>query len=803
MKLMSIWSRWITVFLALTLSVLLVAGPVLAQSGETRQSPAATQEIDFDAWNMYALETEQLLADPEVSSDLLEERRAEVVLQRERFLAAQDTNQTRIATLRAQIDALGPPPAEGASEAEEIAIRREDLNAQLTRLQAPSIAAVEAYSRADGLVREIDNILRDQQTRALLKISPSPVNPANWSGAIGALRDNLQTFVKELVDSWNNPDRREALKGNLPMVIGLFLFAGFMIVRGRRLIENWAAQLQANASSRGRDVWAFLASLGQIAVPTIGVIAISVAALYSGMMGPVGTVLARTLPGVGFAIFSAWWLAGKVFPAQEGVHAPLALDAASRRRGRFHTEVIGVAIALVALRNVIFPDTTLSEATASALAFPGIVVIAISLYFLGKLMGRHEPRLVTEEADGGENRVRYGRLARFLSKVTILVAVLAPVLGAVGYVTAAEALVVPAAISLGLTALLAILQEFVGDLWQLTTKSEEDGRDALVPVLIGFALVLLSLPVFAMIWGTRPSELAELFTRFREGFRIGESRISPSDFVLLAVVFAFGYLGTRLLQGVLRNTILPKTRIDQGGRNAIVSGIGYIGIFLAALIAITTAGIDLSGLAIVAGALSVGLGFGLQNIVSNFVSGIILLIERPISEGDWIEVGGVQGTVQTISVRSTRIQTFDRTDVIVPNSDFVSGVVTNWTRFNLTGRLIIPVGVAYGTDTRKVEKILQEIAEAQPLAVLNPPPVVSLMGFGADSIDFEIRLILRDVKFTLNVRSEINHEIARRFQEEGVEIPFGQRDIWLRNPEAFGGLVQAGPVGTDPEENPA
>ncbi|PJE25741.1 Small-conductance mechanosensitive channel [Pseudooceanicola antarcticus] len=771
--------------------------PLSAQEGQG--SPAALSAEDISAWEAVATRAEDAIESDRASDAAFEELRSQLAGWRSRFEAARSANSAAISAVEAQIDTLGPVPESG-EEPQAVAEQRAMLEERRSELQEPVRRAEIAFSRADALIRSIDTSLRARQAKALLRLGPSPLDPTNWPGALDDLGGFLRAIGVDVRDHWKTPVQRDIFRQNLPVVIFLVILALVLVARGRGWIETLALRLLDQERSAARWLVSFIVSLGQILLPVLGLVLLSTAAISSGLLGTRGETMISALPGAGFMIFATRWLGDFVFPVSERSGLMLALSQSQRREGRVYANVLGLLLGVYWLAQEASDLEDWPARTTNVLIFPLLVVLGLFLLRISRFLILHG-RAEAEESDGSTSFRQ--QLVFFLGQSVAVLAVLGPALAAIGYFHAGTALVLQMFYSLELLALVLILQKAFVEIFVVVTGDRTRASESLLPVIIAFVLNLIALPFLALIWGARQTDLSELWTKFRAGFTVGETHISPSDFLLFILVFVLGYGLTRLVQGAMRTSVLPKTRLDIGGQNAVISGLGYVGIFLAALIAITSAGIDLSSLAIVAGALSVGVGFGLQTIVSNFVSGIILLIERPISEGDWIEVGGEMGFVRSISVRSTRIETFDRTDVIVPNADLISGKVTNWTRGNLIGRLIVPVGVGYGSDTRHVAKILQEIAEEQPLVLLNPPPGVIFTAFGADSLNFEIRAILRDVTQILVVQTEILHRIAERFSEEGIEIPFAQRDIWLRNPEALQpkqDTPSKGPVASQPSE---
>jgi potassium-dependent mechanosensitive channel len=766
------------------LCISLFAHPISAQSNNA-------SKIDYNAWQSFATRIEEAVEAGRASDTILENVRTDLSDWRAKFVSAKDANARTITAVQAQISALGPAPENGL-EPPEIVEQRASLNSRLAELVAPGKRAEVAQSRADALIVEIDRILAQRQANAFMERTSSPLNPTIWSRSWNALNSTLTSTRSEVVNGWNNRNQREAFTSNLPALLASTSVSIVFLLLGWRWVRALSMRFVRHRNTAKGWLTAFVLSLVQLVVASVGLLGLVNSIYLTEFVGLRLDPLLDAIIEGGFFIIISIWLSAFVFARADRSFQSFALSESQNASGRHSVISLGLIFGASFILDELARYDNWSDDAKAVLYFPLVLMGGLFLWRLGRLLRQHSMAASAELGEGEQARY-IDRMYGLLGRVIVLIGMLGPLLMAIGYFEAGTTIVFQTIETLILIAMLILAQRVLAELWVVLRRGIEEARDGLVPTLAGFGLMLFAIPELLRIWGMSDARITEFWTRAREGFTVGETRITAGAFLTFAIVFAIGYIITRLVQGALKNTVLPKTRMDQGGQTALVSGVGYIGIFLAALGAITGAGIDLSSLAIVAGALSVGIGFGLQNIVSNFVSGIILLIERPISEGDWIEVGGTHGTVRDISVRSTRIETFDRSDVILPNADLISGKVTNYTRGNTVGRVIVPVGVAYGNDTRRIEKILLEVAENHPMVLANPKPNVIFQGFGADSLDFEIRAILRDVNFVLSVRSDMNHEIARRFTEENIEIPFGQRDIWIRNPEVLGAALAPAP----------
>lgn len=301
------------------------------------------------------------------------------------------------------------------------------------------------------------------------------------------------------------------------------------------------------------------------------------------------------------------------------------------------------------------------------------------------------------------------------------------------------------------------------------------------------ALTVVGLFLVAPFWGVPYRDLTDMIVSVARGFQVGNVTFSPAAIAAALAVFLAGMAVTRLIQRRLLDQVLPETQLDRGVQYSLSAGIGYLGVIVAAALAVAVAGVDLTNVALIAGALSVGIGFGLQNIVNNFVSGLILLVERPIAVGDWVVIGSREGRIKSIRFRATEIETWQRASVIIPNAEILSSAVMNWTLNDTSGRIEIPVGVAYGSDTEKVRDTLLACAEADPRVLADPPPRVLFRAFGDSSLNFELRVFTNDITERSIIVSDLLFAIDRRFRAEKIEIPYPQRVVHL--------------VGSPPERN--
>jgi potassium-dependent mechanosensitive channel len=290
-------------------------------------------------------------------------------------------------------------------------------------------------------------------------------------------------------------------------------------------------------------------------------------------------------------------------------------------------------------------------------------------------------------------------------------------------------------------------------------------------VLTNLLVLAWGVPLILLQWRFQWEDIRGWIIKVLTGFQVGSVTISLLGIFAGILVFILGFALTRWFQRWLDGNILTRGKVDSGVRNSIKTALGYAGTALAGLIGISVAGIDLTSLALVAGALSLGIGFGLQNVVSNFVSGLILLAERPFKVGDWIEAGATSGIVKKISVRATEIETFHKQTVMLPNSVLINAAVGNWTHRNKLGRVDIGVGVLYKSDPKAVQEILLEIGARHPLVMKNPEPFVLFQGFGEKQMNFELRVHLMDITNSAVVQTDIRSQIYGEFAKAGIEMP--------------------------------
>jgi small-conductance mechanosensitive channel len=755
---------------------------VVIAAGARAQTPA---EIDAERqarWTATADRGDETVNDQGVSTEALERLRESLVKQRSEALAAEQERQPLVDELNQRLQALGPAPAEGAEEAAEIANLRRDLNQKLAEAQAPVLAAQEAYRRTDALIGSIDRIIRARFSAELLSRGPSPLRPGTWLSAADELATRAGEYRRSVAQDFSDPAERERVLMRAPfyvLVIAAGVAAAFWV--RNRALEIIERRLSVDPGGKSAAAMFALRNLVPLVVPVVAAGLVFAAFDPAPQRGPARFF---SLPSFVLVLIAAGWLAASLFAPVRSTYRLLPLDDADARRAVRVTMLIGIALSASYLFTALALSWNLTPTTQTALQFPLVLVGALGLWRISRLITRVEGRL--GEGTGPTSRLDpttatiIRRFMQIAARVIRIIAVVAPLLAAAGYLPAAGFLVFRSAMTLALIGGAYVVFDVLNNSAHALMRSpkapsEEPG--GLLPVAFATLVVAGALPLLAMTWGARPSDIADFWTMMREGVSLGGIRLSAGAVLTLVIVFAIGVAVVRLLQTVLRGTVLPRTKLDAGSRNAVLAGVGYIGFAIAGLAAVAAAGLNLSSLAIVAGALSVGIGFGMQNIVSNFVSGIILLVERPVKEGDWIEVGGFAGYVRGINVRSTEIETFDRASVILPNSDLIAGTVLNRTHSGMSGRLQVPVSVAYDTDPKKVEAILLDIAEGHPLVLLEPAPRVLLLELGADAMGFELRCWLRDVNFSLSARSDMNFEIIERFRQADIRIPFYGRDM--------------------------
>ncbi len=758
-------------------------------TGEAAESPIAGWAAELDR-------AAEAIGVPDPPDSALSEIRDRLEFIRDQSRAWIGEQAPAVQRIEQELNALGPAPAEGEEpEAAGVAAQRQDLKTRLAQIAGPVKEAELVLGRANRLIGEIGEIRRRRFAERIMTRGPSPLSPEIWQRALPEMKFIARSIVTSAERWLAAPLFRQQLEGSFFLLIAAVALALILVWPVHRwVLARYGRDPTISRPSFMQAVRATLVvGATRALLPTLAAALIYFAVVSQNLLSDTGKEIGQAIL-LGIVLFT-WTIAffrASLSPMQPNWRiVPVPSHFA-----------LGIRSIVIGLALVFAIDVVLSEIIVTYSA--RLAVTALRDYALAVLVSALllvlllRQQMWTPEGDlQGKPRWRALRLIIALALMALLI------LGAFGYVALARLAAIQLVLTGGLILLVLILhrlgREFIVHAFSLESWLGEQLRESLrldeqsagrftfwTGLAFDAVIILLGLVVGLFIWGADRQDIAEWVHQALFGFRVGQVTFSLVDLLVAIVLFAGLLAATRFFKRVLTERVLPQTQLDSGIRQSVTTAFGYLGIIIAAAVGISALGLDLSNLAIVAGALSVGIGFGLQNVVNNFVSGLILLIERPVKVGDWVVVGDKQGYVKRIKVRATEIQTFDRASVFVPNSQLISEAVTNWTYADRLGRVIIPVGVAYGSDTKQVRDTLLEVGRQHPVVLKDPAPAAVFRGFGDSALNFELRCFLEDVEKTIGVTSDLCFAIDDAFRDKGIEVPFPQQDVYVKQlgPEA-------------------
>ncbi|MDP3408738.1 DUF3772 domain-containing protein [Bosea sp. (in: a-proteobacteria)] len=771
--------RGVFVVLAMLFAAFVATGPGLAQQPGV---DAVTPRARLDAIRLELTQIEAMLAAPTATEAELQRQRVRLQPSLDQLRQLIEEQTPRVEQAKLRLDQLGPKPdAAAPPESAEVVREREARLKAFTDADETGKIARAAFLQAEQLQTAIGDRRRELFARALFAAGPTVFNPDMWGSAISTVPEDLRASGY-IFGGWLSGvvDAMAGVRGGL-VALGFIGAALLYYVRSRYLPRFKARFGNTQDTDSLHCLYIALAHVVAGAAPPALASWLIYAALNTAGLLPlrIQPVVAAIVAGLAVVAFVQALLDALFAPSQPQRRLVSVMDSTASIivwMGTSLAFVLSVSKVLEAWLTAIAAGLAVSILLRSVLIVLFALTLVIGLYRL------RDGQEVEEEACLGPYVAVEGaslgpiRILGWLIGLVITLAVLS------GYVVFASFLT-EQVLWIGMVACSFVLVYQLVDLGiphamtgkgrlALTLKAGLGFRagtlDKIAVIGTGVIKLMLIVVAFQLVlapWGLESSDFFSSLRAAFFGFQVGGVTISLSSIIFAGLLFAAGLTATRSMQSWLEAKFLPTTQLDTGLRNSITTAAGYVGYLAAVALAVSALGLSLERLTLVASALSVGIGFGLQSVVSNFVSGLILLWERPIRVGDQVVVGDAEGIVKKINVRSTEIATFDRSSVIVPNSNLISGVVRNRVRNDRTGRILIALSVPRTLDAGEVRGMLHEVATAHGDVMQKPPPAIMFKKIGTGTMDFELICVVAEVDIVARVTSDLNFAIHKRLTD--------------------------------------